>query len=95
MRKATPLRENSSQSGYLSQCLDLLIVHLSTTAPAIMGTHTHTHTHTQTTQTLVTFDLQNLQMQIFKRSDIKKALSKNKYCEHVNKTFTCCSKHPD
>ncbi|XP_072250819.1 serine/threonine-protein kinase ULK4 [Leuresthes tenuis] len=36
MRKATPLRENSSQSGYLSQCLDLLIVHLSTTAPAIM-----------------------------------------------------------
>ncbi|XP_075322704.1 serine/threonine-protein kinase ULK4 isoform X2 [Odontesthes bonariensis] len=36
MRKATPLRENSSQSGYLSQCLDLLIVHLGTTAPAIM-----------------------------------------------------------
>ncbi|XP_047455886.1 serine/threonine-protein kinase ULK4 [Mugil cephalus] len=36
LRKATPLRENSSQSGHLSQCLDLLIVHLSGTAPVIM-----------------------------------------------------------
>ncbi|XP_059196171.1 serine/threonine-protein kinase ULK4 [Centropristis striata] len=36
LRKATPLRENTSQSGYLSQCLDLLIVHLSSTAPLIL-----------------------------------------------------------
>ncbi|XP_008297423.1 serine/threonine-protein kinase ULK4 [Stegastes partitus] len=36
LRKATPLRENPSQSGYLSQCLDLLIVYLSSTAPGIM-----------------------------------------------------------
>ncbi|XP_069549236.1 serine/threonine-protein kinase ULK4 [Brachyistius frenatus] len=36
LRKATPLRENPSQSGYLSQCLDLLIVYLSRTAPVIM-----------------------------------------------------------
>ncbi|CAG6015922.1 unnamed protein product [Menidia menidia] len=35
-RKATPLRENTSQSGYLSQCLELLIAHLSSTAPAVM-----------------------------------------------------------
>lgn len=42
LRKATPLRENPSQTGYLSQCLDLLIVHLSSTAPLILGTHTHT-----------------------------------------------------
>ncbi|XP_041798587.1 serine/threonine-protein kinase ULK4 isoform X2 [Chelmon rostratus] len=36
LRKATPLRENPSQSGYLSQCLDLLIVYLSSTAPLIL-----------------------------------------------------------
>ncbi|XP_027143141.1 serine/threonine-protein kinase ULK4 isoform X1 [Larimichthys crocea] len=36
LRKATPLRENPSQTGYLSQCLDLLIVHLSSTAPLIL-----------------------------------------------------------
>ncbi|KAL3981080.1 sialic acid binding Ig-like lectin 10 [Sarotherodon galilaeus] len=36
LRKATPLRENPSQSGYLSQCLDLLIAYLSSTAPVIM-----------------------------------------------------------
>ncbi|XP_061573900.1 serine/threonine-protein kinase ULK4 [Cololabis saira] len=36
LRKAAPLRENPSQSGYLSQCLELLIVHLCGTAPAIM-----------------------------------------------------------
>lgn len=39
LRKATPLRENPSQSVYLSQCLDLLIVYLSTTAPVILGMH--------------------------------------------------------
>lgn len=37
LRKATPLRENLSQSGYLSQCLDLLITYLSSTAPMILG----------------------------------------------------------
>nr|XP_046256457.1 serine/threonine-protein kinase ULK4 isoform X3 [Scatophagus argus] len=36
LRKATPLRENPNQSGYLSQCLDLLIVYLSSTAPLIL-----------------------------------------------------------
>ncbi|XP_034730482.1 serine/threonine-protein kinase ULK4 isoform X3 [Etheostoma cragini] len=36
LRKATPLRENPSQSGHLSQCLDLLIVYLSSTAPLIL-----------------------------------------------------------
>ncbi|KAM9352888.1 serine/threonine-protein kinase ULK4 [Symphorus nematophorus] len=36
LRKATPLRENPSQSGYLSQCLDLLIAYLSSTAPLIL-----------------------------------------------------------
>ncbi|GLD48819.1 serine/threonine-protein kinase ULK4 isoform X4 [Lates japonicus] len=36
LRKATPLRENLSQSGYLSQCLDLVIVYLSSTAPLIL-----------------------------------------------------------
>ncbi|XP_070768283.1 serine/threonine-protein kinase ULK4 [Enoplosus armatus] len=36
LRKATPLRENLSQSGYLSQCLDLLIVYLSSTVPLIL-----------------------------------------------------------
>ncbi|XP_028281168.1 serine/threonine-protein kinase ULK4 isoform X2 [Parambassis ranga] len=36
LRKATPLREIPSQSGYLSQCLDLLIVYLSSTALVIM-----------------------------------------------------------
>uniref|UniRef100_A0AAX7TGF9 Protein kinase domain-containing protein n=1 Tax=Astatotilapia calliptera TaxID=8154 RepID=A0AAX7TGF9_ASTCA len=36
LRKATPLRENPSQSGYLSQCLNLLIAYLSSTAPVIM-----------------------------------------------------------
>uniref|UniRef100_A0A3Q1EW38 Unc-51 like kinase 4 n=1 Tax=Acanthochromis polyacanthus TaxID=80966 RepID=A0A3Q1EW38_9TELE len=36
LRKATPLRENPSQSGYLPQCLDVLIVYLSSTAPLIM-----------------------------------------------------------
>uniref|UniRef100_A0A8C6KN18 Protein kinase domain-containing protein n=1 Tax=Nothobranchius furzeri TaxID=105023 RepID=A0A8C6KN18_NOTFU len=36
LRKATPLRENPSQSGYLGQCLDLLLGHLSATAPVIM-----------------------------------------------------------
>ncbi|KAM9310040.1 LOW QUALITY PROTEIN: serine/threonine-protein kinase ULK4 [Pholidichthys leucotaenia] len=34
-RKASPLRENPSQ-GYLSQCLDLLIGYLNSTAPVIM-----------------------------------------------------------
>ncbi|KAK5862654.1 hypothetical protein PBY51_018024 [Eleginops maclovinus] len=36
LRKATPLRENPSQSGYLTQCLDLLIVYLGSTAPLIL-----------------------------------------------------------
>ncbi|XP_034409026.1 serine/threonine-protein kinase ULK4 [Cyclopterus lumpus] len=36
LRKATPLRENPSQSGYLAQCLDLLIVYLSGTALLIL-----------------------------------------------------------
>ncbi|XP_026229150.1 serine/threonine-protein kinase ULK4 isoform X2 [Anabas testudineus] len=36
LRKATPLRENPSQSGYLSQCLDLMIAYLSSTAPLIL-----------------------------------------------------------
>lgn len=43
LRKATPLKENPNQSAHLSQCLDLLIVYLSNTAPMILGTHTHTH----------------------------------------------------
>ncbi|KAF3691645.1 Serine/threonine-protein kinase ULK4 [Channa argus] len=41
LRKATPLRENPSQSGYLSQCLDLLIVYLSSTAPLILVYNLH------------------------------------------------------
>lgn len=45
LRKAAPLRENPGQIGYLSQCLDLLIVHLSGTALLILGTHTHTLPH--------------------------------------------------
>uniref|UniRef100_A0A096M9R7 Unc-51 like kinase 4 n=1 Tax=Poecilia formosa TaxID=48698 RepID=A0A096M9R7_POEFO len=36
LRKATPVRDNPSQSGYLCQCLDLLLLHLSQTAPVIM-----------------------------------------------------------
>lgn len=40
LRKATPLREHPSQSAYLSQCLDLLIVNLSNIAPGILGTYT-------------------------------------------------------
>ncbi|XP_074510925.1 serine/threonine-protein kinase ULK4 isoform X2 [Sebastes fasciatus] len=36
LRKATPLRENPGQSGYLSQCLDLLIAYLSSTATLIL-----------------------------------------------------------
>uniref|UniRef100_A0AAQ4QEC8 Protein kinase domain-containing protein n=1 Tax=Gasterosteus aculeatus aculeatus TaxID=481459 RepID=A0AAQ4QEC8_GASAC len=36
LRKAAPLRENPGQIGYLSQCLDLLIVHLSGTALLIL-----------------------------------------------------------
>ncbi|KAM4736319.1 serine/threonine-protein kinase ULK4 isoform 2-T3 [Anableps anableps] len=36
LRKATPVRDNLSQSGYLCQCLDLLLLHLSRTAPVIM-----------------------------------------------------------
>ncbi|CAJ1062065.1 serine/threonine-protein kinase ULK4 [Xyrichtys novacula] len=36
LRKATPLRENPGQSGYLSQCLDVLSVHLTSTAPLIL-----------------------------------------------------------
>uniref|UniRef100_A0A668ACA6 Unc-51 like kinase 4 n=1 Tax=Myripristis murdjan TaxID=586833 RepID=A0A668ACA6_9TELE len=36
LRKATPLRENHSQSGYLSQCLDLLIAYLTSTASLIL-----------------------------------------------------------
>ncbi|XP_054478447.1 serine/threonine-protein kinase ULK4 isoform X2 [Anoplopoma fimbria] len=36
LRKATPLRENPSQLGYLSQCLDLVIVYLGGTAPLIL-----------------------------------------------------------
>nr|XP_020452545.1 serine/threonine-protein kinase ULK4 isoform X2 [Monopterus albus] len=36
LRKATPLRENPSQSGYLSQCLDLMIGYLASTAPLIL-----------------------------------------------------------
>ncbi|KAM3614773.1 uncharacterized protein V6R79_018903 [Siganus canaliculatus] len=35
-RKATPLKENHSQSGYLSQCLEGLIVYLSSTVPTIL-----------------------------------------------------------
>nr|XP_043890696.1 serine/threonine-protein kinase ULK4 isoform X5 [Solea senegalensis] len=35
--RATPLKANPSQSGYLSQCLDLLIGHLCSTAPLILG----------------------------------------------------------
>ena len=42
LRKATPLRENPGQSGYLSQCLDLLIGYLSSTAPLILGTERYT-----------------------------------------------------
>lgn len=38
LRKAIPVRNNPSQSGYLCQCLDLLIIHLSAAAQAIMGT---------------------------------------------------------
>lgn len=40
LRKATPLKENPSQSAHLSQCLDLLIVYLSTTPAVILGTRT-------------------------------------------------------
>lgn len=40
--EATPLRENPNQSAYLSQCLDLLVVHLNNTASMIMGTHNST-----------------------------------------------------
>ncbi|KAK1894810.1 Serine/threonine-protein kinase ULK4 [Dissostichus eleginoides] len=36
LRKATPLRENPIQSGYLTQCLDLLIVYLGSTASLIL-----------------------------------------------------------
>ncbi|XP_035986139.1 serine/threonine-protein kinase ULK4 isoform X4 [Fundulus heteroclitus] len=36
LRKATPVRDNPNQSGYLCQCLDLLLLHLSGTAPVIM-----------------------------------------------------------
>ncbi|XP_075868920.1 serine/threonine-protein kinase ULK4 isoform X1 [Nelusetta ayraudi] len=36
LRKATPLKENPSQSAHLSQCLDLLIVYLSTTPAVIL-----------------------------------------------------------
>ncbi|KAM6995354.1 serine/threonine-protein kinase ULK4 [Tautogolabrus adspersus] len=36
LRKATPLRENHGQSGYLSQCLDLLTVYLISCAPLIL-----------------------------------------------------------
>lgn len=36
LRKAAPLRENSSQSGYLSHCLDLMIAYLSNTGPLIL-----------------------------------------------------------
>ncbi|XP_037836044.1 serine/threonine-protein kinase ULK4 isoform X2 [Kryptolebias marmoratus] len=36
LRKAAPLRENPSQSGYLHQCLDLMLVHLCSTAPLII-----------------------------------------------------------
>uniref|UniRef100_A0A3B5R8Q8 Unc-51 like kinase 4 n=1 Tax=Xiphophorus maculatus TaxID=8083 RepID=A0A3B5R8Q8_XIPMA len=36
LRKATPVRDNPSQSGYLCQCLDLLLLHFSRTAPVIM-----------------------------------------------------------
>lgn len=42
LRKATPLKENASQSVHLSQCLDLLIVYLSTTPAVILGMHRHT-----------------------------------------------------
>ncbi|XP_034553782.1 serine/threonine-protein kinase ULK4 [Notolabrus celidotus] len=36
LRKATPLRENPGQSGYLSQCMDVLTVYLTSTAPLIL-----------------------------------------------------------
>ncbi|XP_029958590.1 serine/threonine-protein kinase ULK4 [Salarias fasciatus] len=36
VRKATPLRENPSQSAYLSQCLKLAVTYLSGIAPVIM-----------------------------------------------------------
>uniref|UniRef100_A0A3P9PD63 Unc-51 like kinase 4 n=1 Tax=Poecilia reticulata TaxID=8081 RepID=A0A3P9PD63_POERE len=36
LRKATPVRDNPSQSGYLCQCLDLLLLHFSRAAPVIM-----------------------------------------------------------
>ncbi|XP_028984122.1 serine/threonine-protein kinase ULK4 isoform X3 [Betta splendens] len=36
LRKATPIRENPTQSGYLSQCLELMVVHLCSTAPCIL-----------------------------------------------------------
>lgn len=42
LRKATPLKENPSQSAHLSQCLDLLIVYLSTTPAVVLGKHKHT-----------------------------------------------------
>lgn len=43
LRKATPLRENPTQSVYLSQCLDSLIIYLNTAAPVILGMHTQFH----------------------------------------------------
>uniref|UniRef100_A0A8D3EDR1 Unc-51 like kinase 4 n=1 Tax=Scophthalmus maximus TaxID=52904 RepID=A0A8D3EDR1_SCOMX len=36
LRKARPLKANPNQSGYLSQCLDLLVAYLSSTAPLIL-----------------------------------------------------------
>ncbi|XP_041648459.1 serine/threonine-protein kinase ULK4 [Cheilinus undulatus] len=36
LRKAIPLKENHNQSGYLSQCLDLLTVYLTSSAPLIL-----------------------------------------------------------
>lgn len=50
LRKATPLKENPSQSAHLSQCLDLLTMHLSATPAVILGTHRnnlHHHHHNQ------------------------------------------------
>nr|XP_057909659.1 serine/threonine-protein kinase ULK4 [Doryrhamphus excisus] len=36
LRKATPLKNHLSQSGYLAQCLDLLAYHLRSTAPLLL-----------------------------------------------------------
>ncbi|XP_041844643.1 serine/threonine-protein kinase ULK4 [Melanotaenia boesemani] len=88
LRKATPLRENSSQSEHLFQCLDLLVVHLSNTASAIMEAvlsalrcvigrrHPSTVQGRQLKQTLPTLSvvLELLSSQIFRSRVVTKEL---------------------